>query len=80
LSYGGNVTFTIPASVTTIESEAFNKTSTTITCLGTTPPTLPNTFTLGSVTAIYVPASAVETYKTATNWDSYAAKIFAIPT
>lgn len=80
MSYAGNVTFTIPASVTSIGAEAFNRTSTTITCLGTTPPSLPNGYTLGSVVAIYVPASAVETYKTATNWDSYAAKISAIPT
>lgn len=79
MTYAGNVTFTIPASVTSIGSEAFGRTSTTITCLGTTPPTLPNTYTLGNVVAIYVPASAVETYKTATNWDSYAAKISAIP-
>ena len=80
LAYGGNVKFTIPASVTDIEDQAFLRTSTTITCLGTTPPTLGGPNALGNVISIKVPASAVETYKTATNWDAHAAKISAIPT
>lgn len=68
---------TIPNSVTNISSSAFSG------CynmkeyhlLPTTPPTLANTnvFTgIMSGTIIYVPSSAVNAYKTATNWSTYA--------
>ena len=47
-----------------------------------TPPTLVNIRAFQGINAackIYVPASAVDTYKAATNWITYAAYIFAIP-
>ena len=42
-----------------------------------TPPTLENT--LPTTVAIYVPASAVDTYKAASGWSTYASQIQAIP-
>ena len=42
-----------------------------------TPPTLENT--LPTTIAIYVPASAVDTYKAASGWSTYASQIEAIP-
>ena len=43
-----------------------------------TPPTLENT--LPTTVEIYVPASAVDTYKAASGWSTYASQIQAIPT
>ena len=42
-----------------------------------TPPTLSNT--LPTTVAIYVPASAIDTYKAASGWSTYASQIQAIP-
>ena len=50
---------------------------TKLTVLATTPPKLSNTI-LSGIT-IYVPASAVDTYKNATGWSTYASQIKAIP-
>ena len=44
----------------------------TITIHNTTPPTLQSASFPKTVEAIYVPASALETYKSATNWSSFA--------
>ena len=49
--------------------------------LDTTPPSIGTTSISDyNPTVIYVPASAVNTYKSATNWNAYASKIQAIPT
>ena len=54
-----------------------------VTLLATTPPTFEfsNDMTfLGAPNAkIYVPASAVDTYKSAAVWSNYASRIYAIP-
>lgn len=72
----------IPSSVNTIISFA-NSTIIEYHFLPTTPPTLP---TYGSAFSnlpdgciIYVPASALQAYKTATNWSTYASYIQAEP-
>ena len=68
---------TIPDSVTSIGSEAFQS------CYGmaeyhiksTTPPTLPSTYVFNGIPSdciIYVPHGSLNTYKTATNWATYA--------
>lgn len=74
----------IPASVTSIGTGVFqNNTSLeTVTVRRTTPPTLSNSNSFGGcskLTAIYVPAEAVNAYKTAQNWSTHASKIQAIP-
>ena len=53
----------------------------TLTMLDTTPPTIGVTSISDyNPTVIYVPASAVNTYKSANNWSDYASRIQAIPT
>ena len=79
---------TIPASVTSIGSKAFYNISGTlggasVTCKATTPPTLGSdaflpTYIMATPT-IYVPASVVSTYKSATGWSNYSSNIYAIP-
>ena len=76
----------LPSSVTSIGNYAFNGCSslTSITIRATTPPTLDssysNTFPITSQSyTIYVPASAVNTYKTTSGWSNWASKIQAIP-
>ena len=52
----------------------------TITVLNTNPPTLgTSVFDTTSLQHIYVPASAVNTYKAAAGWSAYASYITAIP-
>lgn len=80
---------TIPETVTYVMDYAFANLPylETITFLSETPPTIDSFFIdviCGSLTdsgtvTIYVPASAVDTYKSATNWSEYADKIQAIP-
>ena len=75
---------TIGNSVTTIGADAFKlyePFTTQITLRGTTPPQITSTTFSGCMTndcVIYVPASAVETYKSANIWSSYASRIQAI--
>ena len=72
---------TIPNSVTSIGSGAFGYCYSliSVTINRTSPPAIQsNTFYLVPG-YIYVPASAVNTYKSATNWSTYASKIKAIP-
>lgn len=42
----------------------------------TTPPTLENTRGIGNIYRIYVPESSVADYQVATNWSSFASKIY----
>ena len=72
---------TIPSSVTTIGASAFYncRSLTNITVEATTPPTLGSSAFLDTNNCpIYVPSESVETYKTATNWSTYADRIQAI--
>jgi hypothetical protein len=66
--YGSTSSWTTPAPIMT----------TIIRLLGTTPPTIQsNSFADSAVIKYIVPASALETYKTATNWSTRASKIYA---
>lgn len=75
-------TVIIPSSVTRIEGGAFRKCSglTSITCLSTTPPTMTSNSAFESTNncPIYVPSQSVSSYKSATNWSTYASRIQAI--
>lgn len=74
----------LPSTINEINMGAFRNCSglTDITINATTPPTIYSTTFEGctGITNIYVPATAVSTYKTATNWSSFADKIKAIQT
>lgn len=72
---------TIPIGITNIGAGAFYGCTglISITCLATTPPTLGDAaFTNTNDCPIYVPASAVDTYKAASGWSSYSSRIRAI--
>lgn len=67
--------------ITSIDTNAFRGCNNlkTITCHRTTPPTLTyNAINSCPIETIYVPASALETYKSATNWSAYADKMIEI--
>ena len=84
-AFSGNkfVTLDLPASITNIGQSAFQSNSllTTVTIHATTPPTNSGYFfnSCSALQAIYVPASSVEAYKSASGWSAYASKIQAIP-
>ena len=62
-------------------STAFNVILTSATCLSTTPPYIGDISTFGGgsqIYPIYVPSSAVNTYKTASFWTNLASRIEAI--
>ena len=71
----------IGSGVTSIQDWAFKHcfALNSITVLAATPPTLGSgVFDDTNNCPIYVPAASVDTYKTATNWSSYADRIFGI--
>ena len=73
---------TIPSGVTNIGIQAFYgcRSLTSITVNTTTPPTLgSNAFVNTNDSPIYVPSESVETFKTASEWSTYASRIQAIP-
>ncbi len=85
--FGSKLTSLIlPSTLTSIGNSAFldNADLATVTSVRTTPPVLGDAepvFGDGStLNAIYVPSSAVSTYKSAPGWSAYAAKIKAAPT
>ncbi|MFZ2756302.1 MAG: hypothetical protein WAY93_05495, partial [Atopobiaceae bacterium] len=50
-----------------------------VVCNATTPPTITsNTFTSSNNCKIYVPDDSVASYKAATNWSTYASRIFSL--
>lgn len=67
-----------PSSVTTMGAEIhlYSRLSTFV-ILATTPPALSGNrmFSSGSTPTIYVPDEAVDAYKSATNWSTWASKI-----
>lgn len=69
----------LPETLTSIGNGAFSGCSSMlqVVLLGKTPPTLSSNSHAfdGSTCKIYVPASAVNTYKTATGWSKYASRI-----
>ena len=71
---------TIPANVTSIGGTAFpNGGLKSVTMEGTTPPAIAaNTFTYVGLEHIYVPAEAVEAYKAAEGWSTYAGIIESV--
>ena len=72
----------IPDSVTNIGIQAFYgcRSLTSITVNTITPPTLgSNAFVNTNDCPIYVPSESVETFKTASEWSTYASRIQAIP-
>ena len=79
---GGLTSITIPNSVTEIGNSAFSYSYslTSVTIQATTPPTLANTSAFFDTNdcPIYVPAEAVDAYRQATNWKTYASRITAI--
>ena len=69
---------TVPANVASIGSMGFRSPSLIkVTMLGMTPPTT-NSNNFANTRYYYVPASALETYKTANIWSSYAQNILPI--
>ena len=85
----------LPSTVTTIREHVFYGCSAlkSLTCLSTTPPTLSvddhgraslfgatDRHSAPSGYYIYVPAEALNAYKTASGWSNYASRIQAIPT
>ena len=78
----GLTSCTIGSGVTSISSNAFNdcRNLTSAIVNATTPPTLGYyAFDSTNNCPIYVPSGSVETYKSATNWSTYASRIQAIP-
>ena len=73
---------TLPNSVTSIGQFAFYDCSlfTTMTILATTPPTLPDTSSLGGkIQTIYIPHGTLSAYQTAKNWSSFSNKFVELP-
>ena len=74
---------TIGNGITTIGNRALRGCTalTSVTVNATTPPTLGTYafYNTNNSFVIYVPASSVDTYKTASNWSSYKSRIQAIP-
>lgn len=84
-SYCSNLTnITIPVNVKTIKNSALScgssENKTTFTFKSTTPPSIGSqAFNTNYINKIYVPSSAVSTYKSATNWSSLSSYIQANP-
>ena len=76
---GGIKNITIPKSVTYISDYAFSCTPENIIVQAETPPTMSYDFTFGDTNVtLYVPAKAIETYRTTSPWSNFT-NIQAIP-
>ena len=74
---------TLPATLQTIGCRTFSGDSALIyiKCLAITPPTIQSSLWLNSTNntfKFYVPDDSVDAYKTATNWSTYASRIFSL--
>ena len=80
-SISGYTTVTLPSTFTSfVDQEMIGSSVTTLTMKSTTPPAAErNKFGGSGLTAIYVPASAVDTYKADSGWSQFASIIQAIP-
>ena len=68
----------IPSTMTVLQNTAFYdvKTTPTVVCEAVTPPTLNGTTGIPqNASGIYVPASSIPSYRSATNWTTYADRI-----
>ena len=72
--------YEIPANVESVGSCANAYSLAIIKCLPTTPPTLSANAFSGAykLEKIYVPDESVDAYKAASNWSTYASKIFGL--
>lgn len=80
-SFGNYTSITLPSTFSSFDDQDMIGSSvTTLTMKSTTPPIAErNKFGGSGLTAIYVPASAVDTYKADSGWSQFASIIQAIP-
>ena len=85
-SWGRFNTVTLPSTIVYIDNDAFSYSYiSSLTIKATTPPTLFTTsgynwpFYNNNITTIYVPSSALSTYKSTDGWSSLSSKLQAIP-
>lgn len=69
--------FVLPSTILEIGAQALSH-ATSLTIKATNPPTVTSDAINADVTAIYVPAGSVDTYKAAEGWSAFAEKIQAI--
>lgn len=71
----------VPSTVTSLKEQAFANVTGNIFFRNLTPPkATESTFSSGNNSKIYVPATALDTYKSAEGWSRFANKIFPLPT
>lgn len=79
-AFSNYTNLTLPSTFTTFGDQYMLDGLTTVTSKATTPPSAErNQIGGSSLTAIYVPAASVDTYKAAGGWSNYASRIQAIP-
>lgn len=80
-SFGNYTSITLPSTFTSFDDQGMiGNTTTTLTCLATTPPTAErNDIGGANLTAIYVPAANVADYQANAAWSSFSSIIQAIP-
>lgn len=74
-SVAKSMTFTLPTTLTNINTSAFSGTSTypvNLICLSETPPNMTSSYSLSYVGTITVPKGSLEAYQSATNWSKWA--------
>ena len=78
----GYTTVSLPSTMSYLGvQEVIGSSVTTLTCLAATPPSVQvNNLGGSNLTAIYVPAASVDTYKAAGGWSTHSSIIQAIPT
>ena len=79
-SFGNYTSITLPSTFSSFDDQGMiGNTTTTLTCLATTPPTAErNDIGGANLTAIYVPAASVSDYQAASGWSNFASIIQAI--
>ena len=81
-SFGNYTSITLPSTFSSFDDQGMiGNTTTTLTCLATTPPTAErNDIGGANLTAIYVPAANVADYQANAAWSGFSSIIQAIPT